>query len=218
MAVRDEYVDINLHGQEVREASFETVAVDPTTNLFDGRMIYNTTTKRVKYYDSAASVWKAVVELDDLEQFSTLVGGFDASGGAVPQVGSAANSDIRRGDRWYVTVAGTIGGLQSGSASLEVGDMLIAINDVTTASATASDFIAIQTNADLTSAGQVEQVVIASIPANTATSIGSSFTTIYSAQFFDASGQLIGLAVNLSSQTVISNVALTNITASLVGI
>lgn len=218
MAVKNVYVDLNLNGQEIRQASFEILAADPVTNLFDGRMYYNSADQRVKYYDATASGWKTVAKLEDLEQFSTLVGGYDASGGAVPQVGSGDASAIRQGDRWYINVAGTIAGLTAGGGPLEVGDLLIAVSDVASGSAAVTDFIAIQTNADLTSAAQAEEVVIASITANTATAIGSSFTTIYSAQFVDASGVEVELYFDRANQEVTSNVALTNITASLVGI
>ena len=214
MAVRNVYVDLDLNQQELRNASFETVTASPGAGLFVGRMVYDTTDQRIKYYDSGA--WQSIAHLGDLEQFSTLVGGFDASAG-VPQVGSAANSDIRRGDRWYATVGGTIAGLAHGNTVIEVGDMLIAINDVATGTAAPADFIAIQTNADLSSAGLVESIVIASIPANTPTSMGTSFTTLYSMQFFDSTGLEIELSVSRTARTVESNVALTNVTGVYVG-
>jgi hypothetical protein len=218
MAEKNFYVDINLNGQELRQASFETLAANPVTNLFDGRMYYDTVTKRVKYYDAGAAEWKTVVRLEDLEQFSTLVGGYDASTNAVPQAGSGDSNAIRQGDRWYITVPGTIAGLSAGSSVLEIGDLLVAIADVAAGAAVPANFIALQTNADMSSAGQVEQVVIASIPANTPTSVGSALTTIYSAQFFGASGEEIGLSFDRTAQEVTSNVALTNVTASMVGI
>jgi hypothetical protein len=218
MAKKVMAVHLDLSNQELQNASFEKLAADPVANLFDGRMYFNTVQKRVKHYDAALAQWTTVANLDDLEQFSTLVGGYDASGGAVPQAGSGVGGNIRAGDRWYITVGGTIPGLVSGSSVLEIGDLLIAVADVATGAATAGNFIAIQTNADLTSAASVEQVVIASIPASTATSIGSSLTTIYSGQFFDATGNEIIIAFDRTNQEVTSNVALTNITAALVGI
>ena len=203
---------IDLNGLSIKNGGWERLATDPATDLFAGRMIYNTTDSRVKYYDGAA--WQPVATLADLEQFSTLVGGLDASASAVPQAGSAAGGDIRSGDRWYVTTSGDIVGI----GALEVGDMLIAVDDITAGSATATNFIAIQTNADLTSAAQAESVVIASIPANTATSLGSTFTTVHSAQFFDATGNEVHVCFDRVNQEVTASVALTNITASIVGI
>ena len=218
MATKNFYTHMNLNGQQIMQASLEQLATDPVTNLFDGRMYYNTVDKRIKYYDGTAAAWRSVAKLQDLEQFSTLVGSHDASGNAVPQSGSGDSGDIRQGDRWYVSVGGTIAGLTAGGGPLEVGDLLIAVNDVAASSATPGDFIAIQTNADLTSAAQAEEVVIASIPANTPTSIGSGLTTIYSAQFFNASGVEIELYFDRVNQQVTSNVALSNITASLTGL
>ena len=95
---------------------------------------------------------------------------------------------------------------------------MIAINDKASGATVAADFIAIQTNADLSSSAQVEETTLAAIAANTPTSVASALTTIYSAQFFDAAGDEISLCFDRTAQEVESNIALTNITCSLIGV
>ena len=98
-------VNLNMNDQQIVRGSFENVAAEPATNLFDGRMIYDTAAKAIKYYDAGAAEWKTVAKLEDLEQFSTLVGGFDASGGAVPQSGSGDGGESIYDKPFKVSVA-----------------------------------------------------------------------------------------------------------------
>lgn len=49
---------LNLNQNELQNGRFQVVASDPNTNNFDGRLIYNSTEKTIKYYDGAASAWK----------------------------------------------------------------------------------------------------------------------------------------------------------------
>lgn len=70
-----------------------------------------------------------------------LEGGWDASTGTFP-VGSTPVSGTKKGDYWYVTVAGTVGGV-----SFNVGDVIIA--KVDSASTTlASDWVQLEVNRD----------------------------------------------------------------------
>lgn len=66
-------------------------------------------------------------------------GNHDASGGALPTVGTGTAGAIRKGDFWIASVAGTITGL----GAIEVGDQIFAkVNGA----AIASDFFVVQTN------------------------------------------------------------------------
>ena len=222
MAVKNYYIDFDMNAQEVRNFTFEMVAADPGTNLYDGRLIYNTTDKRMKHYDSGSSLWRSVVHLQDLEQFSAYVGGVDLSSNTVPTSGSGASGAIRAGDRWLVVLGTTglgIAGLAGGSSVVSAGDQLVAIADRASGTATAADFFVLQTNIDV-SAGllSAENLTVASVPANTATSIGSALTTIYSAQFFDSSGIEIGLYWDVVNRQITSNIALTNVAVRTVGL
>lgn len=70
-----------------------------------------------------------------------LEGGWDASTGTFP-VGSTPVAGTKKGDYWYVTVAGTVGGV-----SFNVGDVIIA--KVDSASTTlASDWVQLEVNRD----------------------------------------------------------------------
>lgn len=70
-----------------------------------------------------------------------LEGGWDASSGSFP-IGSAPVAGTKKGDYWYVTVAGTTGGV-----AFNVGDVVIAkIDSASTSSA--ADWIQLEVNRD----------------------------------------------------------------------
>ena len=186
MADKNVYVHLQMNDQSIKRGGWERLAAAPATNLFDGRQYYDTVLKRVGWYDAGAAAWKYTLHADDLNAFGAWQGNHDASGGGVPATGSGPAGAVAAGDMWVISVAGTIAGLASGSTTLAVGDILVASSD--TAAPVAGDFVAIERNADLSSAGVVESNVIASIPAATPTALGISLTTLYSVQAFDATG------------------------------
>lgn len=54
--------NLNLNQNELQNGKFQVVASDPSTNNFEGRLIYNSTEKTVKYYDGTG--WrKAIVSV-----------------------------------------------------------------------------------------------------------------------------------------------------------
>lgn len=70
-----------------------------------------------------------------------LEGGWDASSGSFP-VGSSPTAGTKAGDYWYVTVAGTTGGV-----AFNIGDVIIAkVNSASTSSA--ADWIQLEVNRD----------------------------------------------------------------------
>jgi hypothetical protein len=52
-------VNIDLVQNQIKNGRFETVATDPTTENFEGRLIYNSTEKVLKWYDGTA--WRKTV-------------------------------------------------------------------------------------------------------------------------------------------------------------
>lgn len=76
-----------------------------------------------------------------LGSLGNLEGGWNASSGSFP-VGVTPNSGTKKGDYWYVTVAGTIAGV-----SFNVGDVIIAKVDSASTS-TVSDWIQLEVNRD----------------------------------------------------------------------
>lgn len=52
--------NLDLNGNQLLNGRFESVAADPNTNLFEGRLIYRTDLDCIKYYDGSA--WKVVVK------------------------------------------------------------------------------------------------------------------------------------------------------------
>ena len=53
--------NIDLNQNQVLNATFEVVGTDPNTNLFDGRMIFNSTEGVIKVYDVTASAWRKMI-------------------------------------------------------------------------------------------------------------------------------------------------------------
>lgn len=221
MATKNVYVNLDMNQQQLINASVQIVGADPGSG-FQGQLIYNSTDQRLKWWDSTASLWRSVAHLIDLEAFSAYVGPFDASTNAVPTTGSGPGGNVRAGDRWLISVGTTgagIPGLTGGNAILEAGDVLIAVNDVASGAAVAGDFIAVQTNIDLSAGVPVaENLALANLPANTPTSIGSSLTTLHSIQVFNSSGMEIEVAIDVTNQQIESNVALTNLVIRTLGL
>lgn len=150
MAVDPIYKHIDHNKQEIRNVSFEKLAAHPTgPDLYEGRFWQLTADDHVYHY--SGGVVRQIANIDDLNKYGALIGGHDASGGTVPTQGSGLNEQgapdlsIEAGDSWRITTAGTIAGLASGDAELEVGDLLIALVDSAT---TAADFMAVQLNLD----------------------------------------------------------------------
>lgn len=72
-------------------------------------------------------------------ELGNLEGGWDASSGTFP-VGSTPVAGTKKGDYWYVTVAGTVGGV-----AFNVGDVIIANKDAASTTL-ATDWIALEVN------------------------------------------------------------------------
>lgn len=51
--------NLNLNQNELQNGKFQVVASDPNTNNFEGRLIYNSTEKTVKYFDGTS--WKKAI-------------------------------------------------------------------------------------------------------------------------------------------------------------
>jgi hypothetical protein len=53
--------NIDLNGNQVINATFEVLGLAPTTNLFDGRMYFDSASGVIRIYDATASAWRKVV-------------------------------------------------------------------------------------------------------------------------------------------------------------
>lgn len=54
--------NIDLVQNQILNGRFEVLASDPESGNFDGRLIYNSTEKVIKWYDSTASAWRKVIK------------------------------------------------------------------------------------------------------------------------------------------------------------
>lgn len=213
MATEKYYKNLDGQGNELQNWSLEKLAADPTGgDLYQGREWYNTTDNTIKFYDGTAV--QTVATLAELTKIGAFQGTVDASAG-LPTT-TLDGSPIAAGDYWRVSVAGTIVGI-GGDDVLEVGDLIYANID---AAAVAADFTAVQANLNLSgNISQVEEVTLASLPANTATAVPTTFTNVYSIEAYDSTDMKIHLchAGTTAAPTVESNVALTNIKFRIVG-
>lgn len=214
MATENIYKHLDGQGNELRNWSLEKLAADPTGgDLYQGREWYNTTDNVIRYYDGTNI--QTVATLEELTKIGTFQGVHDASGGAVPST-TLDGSAIVAGDFWRVSVAGTIVGI-GGDDALEVGDLIYALAD---GASTAADFTAVQVNAALSSnIGLVEEVVLSSLPANTAIAIPTTFTNVYNVQCFNSSNEEIGLFLSgdITAPTAESSASLTNVKFRITG-
>jgi hypothetical protein len=53
--------NIDLNQNQLIKGTFEVLANDPNTNLFDGRMIFNSTEGVIKVYDATESAWRKMI-------------------------------------------------------------------------------------------------------------------------------------------------------------
>jgi hypothetical protein len=53
--------NIDLNQNQLIKGTFEVLASDPGTNLFDGRLIFNSTEGTIKVYDVTASAWRKMI-------------------------------------------------------------------------------------------------------------------------------------------------------------
>jgi hypothetical protein len=53
--------NIDLNQNQLIKGTFEVLSTDPNTNLFDGRLIFNSTEGTIKVYDVTASAWRKMI-------------------------------------------------------------------------------------------------------------------------------------------------------------
>ena len=162
MSDKNKYVHENHNGQEIRNVSHEVmttgvIAALVGADLYEGRIVHNSTTGHMNIY--AGGLWYEVANTSDLNDFEKVRDTFDASGGATPdgvtatQIGSGVDNlgvalgtaaSLQKGDRWVISTAGTIVGIQ-GDDVLAIGDIIMCLVDGST---TATDWIGINQNID----------------------------------------------------------------------
>jgi hypothetical protein len=214
MADKNVYTHLIGNKNELRDWAIENLASDPTAGgLYTGRVWFNTTDSKLRGYNGTAVVTYAT--LADITAIGTFQGVHNPSAGAVPST-TLDGSAIVAGDFWRVSAVGTIAGIL-GADALEIGDLIFA--NIAGASV-AADFTAIQVNLSLPgNIGQVEEVTLASLPANTVTAIPTTFVNAYNVQAFNSSNEEIQLKIAgpITAPTAESNQALTNIKFRITG-
>lgn len=107
--------NIDLNQNQVINATFEVLATNPNTNLFDGRMYFDSAEGVIKIYDATATAWRKVVA------------GYDGVTAGVISGGTHALSLTITEDNGQITVTpnladGTNAGLLSSSDFTKLAD------------------------------------------------------------------------------------------------
>jgi hypothetical protein len=107
--------NIDLNQNQVINATFEVLATNPNTNLFDGRMYFDSAEGVIKIYDATATAWRKVVA------------GYDGVTAGVISGGTHAVSLTITEDNGQITVTpnladGTNAGLLSSSDFTKLAD------------------------------------------------------------------------------------------------
>jgi hypothetical protein len=107
--------NIDLNQNQLVNATFEVLATNPSTNLFDGRMYFDSAEGVIKIYDSTASAWRKIVA------------GYDGVTAGVISAGTNALSLTITEDNGQITVTpnladGTNAGLLSAADFTKLAD------------------------------------------------------------------------------------------------
>lgn len=70
--------NIDLNQNQVVNATFEVLATNPSTNLFDGRMFFDSAEGVIKIYDATATAWRKIVAGYDGVTAGVISGGTNA--------------------------------------------------------------------------------------------------------------------------------------------
>ena len=126
MAKRTFLVDIDLDNNQLLQARFENLTSDPTGVV--GRVYYNTTINKPKYYDG--TVWRIFANMDDLDGLgNSVTGGLINKGGYnaatnTPLLDATPIAGIKNGWTYVITANGDFF-----TEAVQVGDMIIAKQD-----------------------------------------------------------------------------------------
>ena len=141
--------------------------------------------------------------LSDLSAIGRWRGPWDASAGIPTAPGSTISpgETIKAGDRWLVSTPGTIAGIGGGD-DLGVGDIIVATAD---SAAVAADFTTLEVNKGDVPSAISDNQVLATLPAETATTVTfAGLTRVLGVEVEDSAGKIItsDLVVTRSSDNI----------------
>ena len=174
--------NLDLSGNQLLNATFEKLASDPGSNLFDGRMYYNTASAIVRVYDATASAWVglgAVKNIVGTENEVTV--SFDA----------AEVATIGLPDTIHVDVQGDLTGNADTASTLETPRTISLGGDVTgSASFDGSEDITINVTIDSESA--VDSLTGTANEINVSSSVGAVTISLPDTIHVDVQGDVTG--------------------------
>ena len=213
--------DLILNSNEIQSASWEKLATDPASP-FEGQHWLNTTSNKKKFYVGGVVhivADEAFVEAA-IQQIGQSQGGFDASPGALPTAADLIDGDtqIRRGDYWDITAAGSIAGI-AGADELEIGDVLKFVGTTPTNPA---HWLGIQRNLNDTLLGNAKtERQTVNLVANTPLTVSAAVVAdVHSVQVYNSAGDEIILDIKkgLANQRILtSKRSLTGVVVEFIG-
>ena len=222
--VQQVYTSLNFNENEIKNVSFEKLAADPSgAELYEGRFWENTTEHKYKWYDGVKI--RVIISEEEIQnlinQIGQSQGGFDASSGLLPTVANLIDGDtqIRRGDYWDITVAGTIAGI-TGDDVLDVGDVL---KFVGTNPATPAHWLGIQRNLNDTLLGntKTERQTVNLVAQTPLTVSATIIPDIFTIQVYNSAGEMIMVDIskgaNPNQRVLKSNKSLTGVVVEMTG-
>lgn len=218
------YTNFDMNGNEIKNVSLEKLVADPTGgDLYEGRIWENITEHKYKWYDGVkVRILISEEEVQNLiNQIGQSQGGFDASPGLLPTVANLIDGDtqIRRGDYWDITVAGTIAGI-GGDDVLDIGDIL---KFVGTNPTNAAHWLGIQRNLNDTLLGntKTERQTVNLVAQTPLTVSATIIPDIFTIQVYNSAGEQIIVDVskgaNPNQRILKSNKSLTGVIVEMTG-
>lgn len=65
--------NLDMRSNQITNGKFESVSILPTSNLFNGRIVYNETDNKCYYYDGTKGKWVYCATSEDLGDISSVL-------------------------------------------------------------------------------------------------------------------------------------------------
>jgi hypothetical protein len=85
--------NLDLVQNQIVNGRFEVLASDPSSGNFDGRLIYNSTEKVLKWYDSTASEWRKVIKSVAINANTPALTSSESNGAVTLAIADATTSE-----------------------------------------------------------------------------------------------------------------------------
>lgn len=200
--------NLDLSGNQLLNATFEKLASDPESNLFDGRMYYNTASAIVRVYDSTASAWVG------LGAVKNIVG---TENEVTVSIDAAEVATIGLPENIHVDVTGDLTGNADTASALETPRTITLGGDVSgSASFDGSEDITITVTVD--SESSVDSITGTANEINVSASVGAVTVSLPDTIYVDVQGNVTGdLTGNADTASALETARVINLSGDVSG-